>query len=455
MSEQKEKRKKRSIKKRWSTKKKIIISTIVIFALLISTLATGYLYIRSKIYSGLNPSETISDTEYKEVEGITNVLLIGTDARTLDEASRADSIIIATLDNNNKKIRLTSLFRDTLVNIPGHGEGKLNAALAYGGPELLIETIRNTYGINLDKYVIINFWGFEAVIDQMGGLELNVEDYMIDELNKYIGESTGGNDCPVTESGLQVLNGKQALSYARIRKGVGDEFARTDRQREVLIKVAEKLKETKPSKYLGIMNNMLEYIKTNIEPIQALNMAYTIYKFPSLDIEQLQIPIPELAEGRLFKNLGWVFLTDIDQNAKILNDFVFEDKITDPSEYDYDSFKQAMADYKSEEEDYNDRHNINPEDYIDNSQDVTEPPASNNNNNNNNNNNDGNNETITPPVVEPPVVEPPVVEPPVVEPPVVEPPVEGDGGDTQNPPDQDTSGTKPPVTEGAQGEITP
>ena len=467
MSEQKEKRKKRSIKKRWSTKKKIIISTIVIFALLISTLATGYLYIRSKIYSGLNPSETISDTEYKEVEGITNVLLIGTDARTLDEASRADSIIIATLDNNNKKIRLTSLFRDTLVNIPGHGEGKLNAALAYGGPELLIETIRNTYGINLDKYVIINFWGFEAVIDQMGGLELNVEDYMIDELNKYIGESTGGNDCPVTESGLQVLNGKQALSYARIRKGVGDEFARTDRQREVLIKVAEKLKETKPSKYLGIMNNMLEYIKTNIEPIQALNMAYTIYKFPSLDIEQLQIPIPELAEGRLFKNLGWVFLTDIDQNAKILNDFVFEDKITDPSEYDYDSFKQAMADYKSEEEDYNDRHNINPEDYIDNSQDVTEPPASNNNNNknNNNNNNDGNNETITPPVVEPPVVEPPVVEPPVVEPPVVEPPVveppvveppvEGDGGDTQNPPDPDTSGTKPPVTEGAQGEITP
>ncbi|MEN8077154.1 LCP family protein [Clostridioides difficile] len=465
MSEQKEKRKKRSIKKRWSTKKKIIISTIVIFALLISTLATGYLYIRSKIYSGLNPSETISDTEYKEVEGITNVLLIGTDARTLDEASRADSIIIATLDNNNKKIRLTSLFRDTLVNIPGHGQGKLNAALAYGGPELLIETIRNTYGINLDKYVIINFWGFEAVIDQMGGLELNVEDYMIDELNKYIGESTGGNDCPVTEPGLQVLNGKQALSYARIRKGVGDEFARTDRQREVLIKVAEKLKETKPSKYLGIMNNMLEYIKTNIEPIQALNMAYTIYKFPSLDIEQLQIPIPDLAEGRLFKNLGWVFLTDIDQNAKILNDFVFEDKITDPSEYDYDSFKQAMADYKSEEEDYNDRHNINPEDYIDNSEDVTEPPTSNNNNNNNSDNNTdnggGNNESTTPPVVEPPVVEPPVVkppvveppvvEPPVVEPPVVEPPVEGGGGETETPPAPDTSGTKPPVTEGTQG----
>lgn len=276
MNEQNKNRKKRSSKKRWSTKKKIILSTVVVFALIIGMLASGYLYIRSRIYSGLNPSEITSDIDYQEVDGITNVLLLGTDARTLDEAARADSIIIATLDNNNKNIRLTSLFRDTLVNIPGHGEGKLNAALAYGGPELLIETIRNTYGINLDKYIIINFWGFEAIIDQMGGLEFDVEDYMLEELNKYIGESTGGNDCPVTEAGVQILNGKQALSYARIRKGVGDEYARTDRQREVLIKVAEKLKETKPSKYLGIMNSMLDYIKTNIDPIEALNMAYTI-----------------------------------------------------------------------------------------------------------------------------------------------------------------------------------
>ena len=352
MNEQNKNRKKRSSKKRWSTKKKIILSTVVVFALIIGMLASGYLYIRSRIYSGLNPSEITSDIDYQEVDGITNVLLLGTDARTLDEAARADSIIIATLDNNNKNIRLTSLFRDTLVNIPGHGEGKLNAALAYGGPELLIETIRNTYGINLDKYIIINFWGFEAIIDQMGGLEFDVEDYMLEELNKYIG----------------------------IRKGVGDEYARTDRQREVLIKVAEKLKETKPSKYLGIMNSMLDYIKTNIDPIEALNMAYTIYKFPALEIEQLQIPIPELADGRLYKNLGWVFLMDTEQNAKYLREFVFENKIPDSSTYDYDSFNEAMSDYKAEESDYNDRHNINPEDYEENSVDVTEPPASNNSN---------------------------------------------------------------------------
>ena len=263
MNERNKTRRRTSKKKRWSAKRKIIISTIAVFALIIGILAYGYLYIKSKIYSEISIPNNIEDTEYKEVEGITNVLLIGTDGRTLDEAARADSIIIATLDNNNKNIRLTSLFRDTLVNIPGHGEAKLNAAMAYGGVELLIETIKNTYGINLDKYIIINFWGFEAIIDQIGGLEFNVEDYMLNELNKYIGESTGGNDCPVTEAGERLLNGKQALSYARIRKGVGDEFARTDRQREVLVKVTEKFR----AKMLDKMEKQLAEVDLKLSKI--------------------------------------------------------------------------------------------------------------------------------------------------------------------------------------------
>ncbi len=79
-------------------------------------------------------------------------------------------------------------------------------------------------------------WGFEAIIDQIGGIEVDVKDYQLEELNKYIGESTGGNDCPVTKTGLQTLNGKQALSYARIRYNTGDEFERTSRQQEVLMK---------------------------------------------------------------------------------------------------------------------------------------------------------------------------------------------------------------------------
>ena len=351
-------------KKNWSTIKKVVLSLVMVLVILIGTVLGFYKHIKNKIYVKKEPSISNNDSEFKEVEGITNVLLIGVDARDLDEPCRSDSMIIATLDNNNKKVKLTSLFRDTLVDIPGHGEAKLNAAYMLGGPELLMKTVKETYNVSIDKYIIINFWGFETIVDYIGGIDVDVKDYQLEELNKYIGESTGGNDCPVEKAGIQTLNGKQALSYARIRYNVGDEYERTDRQREVIFKVMEKLQNTKPSKYLGIMNTMLEYIKTNIDPLEALNMAYTIYKLPSLDVEQLQIPLVALSETRNYKELGSVFLMDRLQNASILYNFIYENKYPNEEEFNYDSLKTELQKYANQESVYNKMYDINPNDYI-------------------------------------------------------------------------------------------
>lgn len=351
-------------KKSWSTTKKVVLSLVMVLVILIGTVLGFYKHIKNKIYVKKEPSISNNDSEFKEVEGITNVLLIGVDARDLDEPCRSDSMIIATLDNNNNKVKLTSLFRDTLVDIPGHGEAKLNSAYMLGGPELLMKTVKETYNVNIDKYIIINFWGFETIVDYIGGIEVDVKDYQLEELNKYIGESTGGNDCPVEKTGIQTLNGKQALSYARIRYNVGDEYERTDRQREVIFKVIEKLQNTKPSKYLGVMNTMLEYIKTNIDPLEALNMAYTIYKFPSLDVEQLQIPLVALSETRNYKELGSVFLMDRLQNASILYNFIYENKYPNEEEFNYDSLKTELQKYANQESVYNKMYDINPNDYI-------------------------------------------------------------------------------------------
>ena len=351
-------------KKNWSTTKKVVLSLVMVLVILIGTVLGFYKHIKNKIYVKKEPSISNNDSEFKEVEGITNVLLIGVDARDLDEPCRSDSMIIATLDNNNKKVKLTSLFRDTLVDIPGHGEAKLNAAYMLGGPELLMKTVKETYNVSIDKYIIINFWGFETIVDYIGGIEVDVKDYQLEELNKYIGESTGGNDCPVEKAGIQTLNGKQALSYARIRYNVGDEYERTDRQREVIFKVIEKLQNTKPSKYLGIMNTMLEYIRTNIDPLEALNMAYTIYKLPSLDVEQLQIPLVALSETRNYKELGSVFLMDRLQNASILYNFIYENKYPNEEEFNYDSLKTELQKYANQESVYNKMYDINPNDYI-------------------------------------------------------------------------------------------
>lgn len=351
-------------KKKVYKKRRIIFYSITLLILFVISICAGYyIYLRNKIYvknqnvesnimenQNYNKDDYEEETNYKEIEGITNVLLVGTDGRSLDEKSRADSIIIATLDNNNKEVRLTSLFRDTLVNINGYGPQKLNAAMAFGGIDLLKDTIKKTYNINIDKYVIINFWGFENIIDQIGGIKLDIKDYQIKELNKYIGDSTGGNNCPIEKPGLQLLNGKQALSYARIRKGVGDEFERTERQREVLFKVAEKLRETKPIKYFGILNSMLDDISTNIEPLDALNMAYTIYKFPDLQTKQIHIPLTELSDDMNYsKEIGWVFIMDREQNTKVLHDFIFNDIEPNKSNFDYDSLREALLKYKTDE----------------------------------------------------------------------------------------------------------
>ena len=352
--------------KKLSTTKKVVLALFAVLFILLGTVLGFYQHVKNKIYIEKEPSISNSknDTEYQEVKGITNVLLIGVDARDLEEPCRSDSMIVATIDNNHKKVKLTSLFRDTLVDIPGHGEAKLNSAYMLGGPELLMETVKETYNINIDKYIIINFWGFEAIVDYIGGIEVDVKDYQLEELNKYIGESTGGNDCPVEEAGIQTLNGKQALSYARIIYNVGDEYERTDRQREVIFKVIEKLQNTKPSKYLGIMNTMLEYIRTNIDPLEALNMAYTIYKFPSLEVQQLQMPLVALSETRNYKDLGSVFLMDRLQNASILYNFIYEDIYPNEEEFNYDSLHIELQKYADQESVYNQMYHINPYDYI-------------------------------------------------------------------------------------------
>lgn len=319
--------------------KQIFIIVFSLFMVCLILIGSGYLYVRGKIYRKNKPT-VVTDIEtpvkpkeetidYKEVDGITNVLLIGADGINFDSGDqRSDSMIIATLDSNNKKVKLTSLYRDALVYIPGYGEDKMNASFSLGGPELVMDTIRYNYDLNIEKYAMINFVGFEAIIDQIGGIDIDVQQYQLHELNKYIGIDTGGNNCSVEKPGLQTLNGKQALSYARIRKGVGDDFERAERQREVLLKVAEKLQKTNSIKYFGIANKMLDYLRTNMELVECLNMAYTIFKFPSLDMEQLSIPAPELCvDEEVDGNL--VLRMDRYKNALILNDFIFNDTLPD------------------------------------------------------------------------------------------------------------------------------
>lgn len=343
-------------KKKMSKKTKIIITISIILALLVGSVVFGYFYVRSKIYSNSDISDITTEDSFEEVPGITNILLIGTDARDLNERARSDSIIIATIDNNTKKLKLSSIMRDTFVDIPGYGEQKINAALALGGPELLIKTIKENFNFTLDKYVMVNFWGFEDIIDGIGGIEVDVKDYEIPEINKYIGEVRDVKSPPLTTPGLQHLDGQQALAYARIRKVGNGSYERTERQRRVLDIVAEKMMDVSVVKYPGLLYDLLPSVKTNIEPLTLLNYAYTVSKFGELKFEQLQIPATELSQGGLYRNKGWVLLTDKEQNGKILNDFIYNDKPYSSEDIDKDHFNSVMANYNALNNEYKQQH---------------------------------------------------------------------------------------------------
>lgn len=270
---------------------------------------------------------------FTEVSGISNILLLSSDARASDTFSRADSIMILTIDNVNKKLKVTSLLRDMLVSIEGHGEEKLNHSFAYGGPLKTIETIENNFGIKIDNYIIIDFNSFRKIVDTLGGITVDIKDYEVSELNKYILDSGGSKNDLISSSGTYTLNGYQALSYARIRK-VGDgEYERSSRQRTLINLTLSKIKNSSPIKIAQIVKDLFPYISTNVNIGDALNYSLTTLSIYSKNssLEQFRLPVDNIARERLYPTKGWIFVLDKEENSKALKDFIFNDKIYTPN----------------------------------------------------------------------------------------------------------------------------
>ncbi|MCY6371410.1 LCP family protein [Clostridium ganghwense] len=375
--------------------KKPIKITIILILISIISVISYFIYSFEKNSHITTENSTILESELeedmpelKEVDGITNILLLGSDARTLDEKSRSDAIMILTIDDIHKKLKLTSILRDSYVKIPGHGEQKINHAFVYGGPDLLVKTIESNFSIKLDKYAIINFSGFQDLIDSIGGLDINVKPKEVAEINKYIQEVNGNNSHLLKGPGLQHLDGQQALSYSRIRHVGNGSYERTERQRHVISLIVDKLKDTPMIKYPVVTSNLIPYIKTNMDITEIMNYAYTIYEINNFNLEQLQMPLTELSYGQIYGDKGWILLMDKPQNAKILNDFIFDDKTYTKSDLDYASYKRTINTYLAKIKKQNhDKKTVPPK--IENE---SEAP-----NNSNNNYNDTNNDIINPP----------------------------------------------------------
>ena len=339
----------------FSKKQKITIFSLIAILILIASIV-GFFVFRfyNHSYEGNTDPAKVNtvdeDIKFKEVPGITNILLLSSDARPGEDVSRSDSIMILTIDNINKKLKVTSLMRDMLVKIDGHGEEKLNHAFAYGGPTKTIETIQNNFGIKLNNYVIVDFNAFVKVIDAINGIEVTVKDYELDELNKYILDGGGSEEDLLPSPGTYNLNGYQALSYARIRKVGNGEYERTERQRAVLQIALEKVKDMSTVKLVSLLNELFPYVKTNISLGNAMDYGFTalnVGKKCNFEIEQFRVPLDSISKGGIINNKGWVFVIDKVETSKALQEFIFNDnKNYEPDTSNFDSIiEQYFNDY--------------------------------------------------------------------------------------------------------------
>ena len=244
------------------------IAVVMIAAGAVSFVTAGALH------GKLNYSE-IEDTKrepFKEA-GVKNILLIGNDSRNADEGGRSDAMILVSISNRTNSIHLTSLLRDIYVDIPGHDGNRLNAAYAYGGPELLMETLEENFDIEVNRYMPVNFQAFANLVDAVGGVDLELSNEEVQYVNGYLveynqleGRAEGTDYLDSSLSGKIHLNGPQALAYCRNRY-IGSDFARTERQRKVVaaaVKNAPFALVTNGSELIeGVMSNITTNLTKN------------------------------------------------------------------------------------------------------------------------------------------------------------------------------------------------
>ena len=316
-------------------KRLVIFLAILVIAL--PVFAFGYIYFKlnSMYDSGAN-QEILSNLDYKSEKGIINILLAGTDGRPGEKNSRSDAMMILTVDNKNKSLKLTSLERDSYVNIPGHGKQKLTHAYAYGGINLLTETIEDNFKVDIQNYAVVDFYSFMDIVDAIGGVTVNIKQSEIKELNKFIPETYNWNKSNnkgsieyIKSAGTQNLNGYQALAFSRIRKN-DSTTERDRRQREVIEGIMTSVKDLPITKYPQLLDTILPYIKTNMKPAQILSLGSKILSVGNFSIKQMNFPIDDgvHSTGGVYGNSGWVLRFD-ESTLDILHDFIFNNIMPD------------------------------------------------------------------------------------------------------------------------------
>lgn len=264
----------------------------------------------------------------REDERFIHILLIGVDRRSSSGNSNTDTMLIATIDTLHNSLKLTTIMRDMLINIPGEGYGKLNSAAVRGGTELLFDTINSNFCLDLKEYVLVDFSMFEKIVDEIGGVtvkmtaeEISAANDCIAGLNKQRGIEDTWDGFIFAEAGNVKLSGKQALGYARVRK-IDSDFSRTERQFKLLNNIYAKFRSMDAGKQLDLIQKILPMVETNMTNQRIIDCATKVLGMDIGGMLHCRIPADDTYKSAKYDRKS-VVLADIPANAARLHEFIF------------------------------------------------------------------------------------------------------------------------------------
>lgn len=331
--------KKQKPKKKMNIFVKILLTLLILIVVFVTVVfSTSYIYLKNKLgkidYVDLKSTEiTINHGVDESLETYRNIALLGIDARsdTFGTGNRSDCIMILSLNEKTKDVKIASVYRDTYLNIDGHGLDKVTHAYSYGGPKLALNTLNKNLDLNITEFVAINFDTVRVVVDSIGGVEIPIDSQEVKYINGYINslnKQFGTSSANITTPGTYKLDGVQALAYSRIRYTDGGDYKRTERMRDVFMAVFKKAKTMNISELNNLANTILPHVSTNISENEIMGM---IPKAISFNIKD-SFGWPYETEGKMITKVWYGVPINLQKNVSKLHESLFNEVDYEPTD---------------------------------------------------------------------------------------------------------------------------
>lgn len=297
------------------------------------------------VIAGLTEDEMVNVEDLNITSGLDenwmNILLLGSDARSLDESSRTDTMIICSVNTTTGEVKLTSIMRDMAVDFTDigqyNGTYRINSANYFGGPELAMKTVNELFGMNIQYYAMVDFTSFSIIAEKLGGVDITITEAEMEQINKNalqqakLAQKAGIDESELAATNVWLetygenthLNGRQVLAYARIRK-IDSDFSRAERQRTVLIALLDKVKTKNMLEVMGLATDLFGYVRTNLSMDKLLAVATTVMKADLGSIEQFRLPINNSYKQETRNEQSMLYDTDLQTNTNELYSFIYQ-----------------------------------------------------------------------------------------------------------------------------------